>query len=447
MDEKIKDINVYGCVLFDVTQSSDGVWSPKPGSGWAAIDGEKSKRIGAVSDLRLDVVWLSNLDQKTHWKATLYNIPQIKDSRYLRTNIEQIMREIGVSAKTVGPANSAEAIAEVFGRVMNLAKEYFCQELGWTSANLISELSIGLNLNDSPYEDSILDEAFARSYQDRVDCYSPLLLKENTERWLTFRRPRLLHAQEVMGESFLEPRGPWKFVGEREMPPKDERLAWVEDEFSGRPYMLKVKKINFFSPLETDLFDPASLLQFGDSILPGRQRLKREWMPMPELLYMRNFSDIEIDSICVGSHYEKPDFFFPQDLDYMMYHSYSWGILAENIWMTYASRSVNTKAKNKTLVSARASWLRSIDRFYCFVASTQMSLPGNNILFYGAGSVTISCSQSNIGKNIQHGVEAGLQAPSSSYSHWKKWNFKEEQARIKRESMLDSGLMQVLPKD
>ena len=432
MNDLPTDINTYGCVLFDVVQNAHGEWQPQPGAGWASIDGEAAVRITGLSDLNLGVMWLSNLDQKVHWQATLFNVPQIKDSKYLRTSMEQVMREIGVSAKTVGPAHSAEAVAEVFGRIMRLAKEY-CDRLGWGRATLMAELAQGLGLHDSPYDDPLLDEAFARSYQDRVDCTKPST--STGERWITFRRPRLLHAQQVIGKSFMVPHGPWKFVGEKDMPKKDERLAWVNQTFGGAPYMVKVKKLNFYRPLETDRFNPADLLKLGESILPGRQRLQREWIPMPELLYMSKFADIEFDSVCVGAYYDEPGFALLPELDYMMHHSYAWGILAENIWMTYASRSINNKAQNKTLVSARATWLRAIDRFYCFTAASQVSVPGNTVLFYGTGSVTVACPEPKMGEMIQHGVNGGLQAPASSYMHWRKWHEKEAAAQKTRQNM------------
>lgn len=429
---ELEKINQFGCVEFDVIQNEKGAWVATPGPGWASIDGSPAIRINSISDLKLDVIWLSNLEQTVHWAAALYNTPQIKEARYLRTDINQIVREIGVSPKVVGPAHSAEAVAEVFGRVMRLAKTY-CDRLTWGRATLIQELAHGLGLFDEPYENALLDEAFACSYQDRVDCansFSP----DSGERWITLRRPRLLHAQQLVGDSFLIPRGPWKFIGERDMPKKEERFEWLKKNFGGGPYMVKIKSMNFFKPSNEEKFDPKSLLQLGDSILPGRQRRQRQWMPMPELLYVSRFADIEFDSVCVGSFFDEPEKILP-DLDYLMHHSYSWGVLAENIWMTYASRSINTKAQSKTLVSPRATWIRSIDRFYCFSSAIAIASKETKIMSYGTGSITLACKEGDMGEVIRKSIDAGLQVPASSYHNWKRWEDKEKAAQKSRQAL------------
>jgi hypothetical protein len=434
MEELAKDIKNHGCVLFDVEQDlGSGEWRAKPGAGWASVDGDTAFRVARVEDLSKDVMWLTNLDRDVHWRATLYNVPQIKDSKYLRLGVDQLMREIGVSPKAVGPAHSAEAVAEIFGRIMRLAREQ-CDRLGWGRGDLIQELSQGFGIHDAPHEDPLLDEAFSRSYQDRVDCHRPE--KGDTSRWVTLRRPRLLHAQQIIGKSFMVPNGPWRFIGEKDMPTKkDDRVEWVHREFGGAPFMVKVRKINFFRPLETDSCNPADLLKLGESFLPGRPRAPREWMPMPELLYMSKFADIDFDSVCVGSYYDELGFDILPELNGMMHHSYAWGVLAENMWLTYASRSINRQTQNKTLVSARATWLRAVDRFYCFVAAHQMSIPDvSKVLFYGSGGVTVACKEPDIGRLIQHGVDCGLQSPSSSYLHWAKWGEKEKRAQELRQT-------------
>lgn len=429
----LDSINSFGCVEFDVAQNSKGQWVATPGPGWASIDGAPAKRIQGVLDLSLSVIWLSNLDQTTHWAAALYNIQQIKEAKYLRTDLNQIVRELGVSPKVVGPAHSAEAVAEVFGRVMRLAKGY-CDKISWGRQTLLQGLTQGLGIYDEPYEDALMDEAFACSYQDRVDCGTSFA-SENGERWMTLRRPRLLHAQQLIGDAFLLPEGPWRFIGEKEMPRKEERFEWLQKTFSGMPYMVKVKNMNFYRPLEGESGDAKHLLKLGDSILPGRQRRQRQWLPMPELLYMSRFAEIEFDSICVGRQLNIMEKKIFPDMDYLMHHSYSWGILAENIWMAYASRSVNVKAQSKTLVSPRATWLRAVDRFYCFGAAKYMSGPKTKIMSYGTGSVTLACQESDMGEIIQHAIENGLQVPASSYMHWQKWDAKERAAQKSRQNM------------
>jgi hypothetical protein len=431
----MSDPKLYGCVQFDVVQNDQGKWQALPGPGWASVGGATAVRIQGLKDLNLDVLWLSNLEQTVHWAAGLFNTPQIKDNRYLRVRLDQIGRELGISPKVVSPAHSAEGLAEVFSRIMMLARQHWPQ-VGWLKSSLMQELSVALGIDDQPYEDPLLEEVFALSYQDIVECAK----HQEGERYITFQRPRLLHARQLIGESGMLPAGNWSFVGERDMPKKEARLQWVMTAFAGRPFMVKVKKINFYRRLEEESFDASYLLKLGESILPGRMRRQREWMPMPELLYVSKYADVEFDSVCLGSHYDEDVGVGLPPLHEAMDYSYSWGLLAENVWMTYASRSINTKAKSKTLVSPRATWLRSYDRFYSFASAQHMSLPSQTkVLSYGVGGVTLAVKDPDLGVVIQHGLSGGLVAPASSYRHWKYWQERETKALAERQKILKSA--------
>jgi hypothetical protein len=423
----------YGCVQFDVVQKDSGQWLAEPGPGWASINGGAAKRIQGLQDLSLEVLWISNLEQSVHWAAGLFNTPQIKDNKYLRVKLDQISRELGISPKVVSPAHSSEGLSEVFSRVMMLAK-YHWENIGWLKSSLMQELVAALGLVDEPYEDPLLEEVFALSYQDSVECAKP----EAGDRYVTFQRPRLLHAKQLIGDSLMLPVGGWSFVGERDMPKKEARFDWVMNAFKGRPFMVKIKKMNFYRRLDEENFDASYLIKLGESILPGRMRRQREWMTMPELLYVSKYADVDFDSVCVGSHYDEDGSVGLPPLHDAMDYSYSWGILAENVWMTYASRSINSKAKSKTLVSARSTWLKSYDRFYSFVAAQHMSLPGRTrVLSYGVGGVTLACKDPDLGDVIQHGLSGGLVAPASSYRHWKYWSEKEAIAIKQRATSKD----------
>ena len=415
----------FGCVQFDVHHNPPNQWTPQVGSGWASEEGLPARRITGIKDLSEHTLWLTNLPQDVFYKSNLSVYRFLKDSRYLRTSVDQIVREVGINAKAVGPAHSTEGLAEEFSRIMRLAVEHY--QIKIESGALIQDLTNALEIKDPPYEDSLLDDAFAGSYLDRVECI-PIKDIPESERWLTLRRPRLIHAQQIIGKGFMIPNGPWRFIGEQDMPPKEERMEWLETSFKGIPFMVKIKKMDFFKSLETEHFKPSKLLNLGESLLPGRQRRQRTWVPMPELLYLSRFASVEFDSVCVGEYYDDMREDIMPELHYMMHHSYAWGILAENVWMAYGSRSVNPKSKNKTLISPRAAWIRAIDRFYCFSSAQQMSLPQTKVLSYGTGNITISCKESDLGSVIESAVAGGLQAPMSSYKHWSNWEEKERKA-------------------
>lgn len=412
----------FGCVLFDVKEVQPGKWEALPGPAWVSVEGEKATRIQGVEDLDSNRLWLSNLDRKIHWKAGLFTLKHIKDSRYLRVDLYQIARELGWSPKKIGSTKTAQAISEVFARVCRLAKDY-APELDYMTDSLANDLVRALDIKPYIHADETEEEAFACSYQDRtVLTLSDLPAGE--ERWVTFRIPRLYHVNQILGETSRLPQGPWKMIPEAAMPAKNLRMQWVYDNFRDVPFMVKVRKMQFYGQ-ENQFRD---LFRMDEVILAGRARRLRNWIPAPEFMGVRNFMDMDIESVCTGKEYVSASGIVP-DFDPVYHHSYSYGLLMENVMTAYCLRSVAPKLKTKTSVSPWASWIRAYDRFFCLNNAAVLKPFSRKIASYGNGNVVVSTVESELEVLMGHATANGLQAPASTYSLLEDWKEKTRKSQ------------------
>lgn len=63
--------------------------------GWVLISGKSSFRIKILMDE--EIKWLTNLNQETLWKSGAVKQTKLKHSAYLRTDVGQIMKDLGLN--------------------------------------------------------------------------------------------------------------------------------------------------------------------------------------------------------------------------------------------------------------------------------------------------------------------------------------------------------------
>ena len=114
----------FGCVMFDI-QEVDNKSIPVPGSGWASIDGKSAFRIKSIADLSKKIRWLTNLSQEVFWKTGVVKHNHLKASNYLRSDVSQIAKELGLIVPLTPIANICEVISELFSKVMKMSEEFY----------------------------------------------------------------------------------------------------------------------------------------------------------------------------------------------------------------------------------------------------------------------------------------------------------------------------------
>lgn len=397
----------FGAVMFDLVEDSSGQSIPQPGSGWASIEGGKSFRIKSSNELANDVKWLTNLSQNTLWKSGAVKQPKLKHSSYLRTDVGQIMKEVGAVPPLVPIADVCEIISKIFTKVMLLAVElYGVKE--FAQKELYSEIKNSLLGNDRNIS-LHLDEALSRSYQDLVVCEN-LSQKINETVFVTLKCPRLRHATNILKHKVPLTLSDWDFIPPEKLPsdPQD-KINYLNS--LGKPYVAKCSVSSYF--LEKNLnIDLSKLLNLGEAFGEGGKVKERNWVCQPEINYMAKFSDINPSAAFVAQGSQSLDDIVKlPSLGPLQDFSYSLGLLMESVWVAFASRSLNPKTRTKSLVSPRASWLKSIDRFETLKSAMLLSAYDFHIISYGYGAVNVAVKENRLKELIELSASAGLMAP------------------------------------
>ncbi len=394
----------FGCVMFDLVDV-DNTLKPMPGSGWASIEGKSAFRIKNLEDLSSDIKWLTNLNQQTLWKTGVVSQSKLKHSAYLRTDVGQIMKEIGLNPPKVPIATVCEKISEIFNKVMKMAQEFYDIQ-SFSQKDLNTEVRDSIIEKDNNISDFV-DEALTRSYQDLVICEKNI---KDLPSFITLRRPRYYHAKQILETAVPVWNQDWDFVAPDDMPKSNEKKI----EFlmaQKRPFIAKVHIQEFDYPTQISI-DLSKLLNLGEAIGEGGKTKDRNWVSQPELLYLSKFAKLTIDAAFIAKGYQSfDDKINVPYLGELSDFSYSLGLLSEVLWTGLAARSLNPKTKGRYLVSPRACWLKAADRFMTLTSAMMMASAGFKVISYAYGAVTVAVEDHHISKLIEIAPHAGLNVP------------------------------------
>lgn len=396
----------FGCVMFDLQENKDGQYIPMPGSGWASIEGGSAFRIKSTGELSSEIKWITNLSQEILWKTGAVRQTKLKHSSYLRTDVQQIIREIGLISPKVPVAEVCEKLSQIFTKVMKLAIEFYNIK-DFQQKELSTEIRNAILPEDKNISIHI-DEALSRSYQDLVVCEKPLLKEKFI--FVSLKRPRYFHSKSILETSIPINDNHWEFIAPEDLPKTtEEKIDFLMKK--EKPFIAKIS-INSFHYSEQINIDLSRLLDLGEAIGEGGKTKDRNWVCQPELLYLSKFANINIEAAFLSSGYQELDkkIQIPY-LGELSDFSYSLGLLSESVWIGLASRSINPQTRSKTLVSPRACWLKAADRFMTLTSAMMLASAGFIVTSYGYGGVTIMLEEKNIAQLVEIAPHAGLSVP------------------------------------
>ena len=379
-------MTICGAVMFENIK--------KPQAGWACVAKGAAFRVRGTGDLSTDVVWWTNLDWDSFSRIGGLNQPKLRRTDYLRPNMKQLCDELGLVINKMPPADITEHVAEIFGRVMNLAGQHYGLDRPYNHS-LAEDLYDILIRQDDRITPEI-DHAISNAKMDWVRCETPSP-KNSTH--VTFRRPRVLHALEVISTPI--PGDQWDFVPGNKMPDEKKRVDWLIRE--PRPVLVKAAVLR----VETDV----------NAVIAYSAKMKspKDWITHPELIYLSRFASIRVESAFIGRSYEpfqvKKSLFTGGVFGPL---SVSTGILCENYWFALTiprPYKRGTSASDGKLISPRAAWLSSSDRFHTIMPALMMHGSGFNIQAYGRGAVVIAVQQGALRDAQNCATAAGLLSP------------------------------------
>lgn len=408
MQNLFEDQVKFACVLFDVQETADGKLVPMPGSGWASIEGGSAFRISSIADLSHGIKWLTNLSQDILWKSGLAKQTRLKHSAYLKTDISQLSREMGMVIPNTPVTKICETLSAIFNKVMRLAMDFYGLK-DFSQKDLHLELKSALLTNDNNIS-APLDEALSRAYQDLVVCDHRL--QKDGQIFVSLKRPRYFHAKSILDTAVPDFKGEWTFLAPNELPPNPDKI--IEFLMSlNKPFIAKVS-IDDFDSMDEAFINLKKLLNLGEALADNGKTKERNWVCQPELLYLSRFAKVNIHAVFVAPGYKKLNEVI--NLPYLgelSDFSISLGILAECLWIGMAGRSINPQTRSKSLVSPRACWLKAADKFLTFTSAVMISSAGFTVTSYSYGAVNVLVDEDQMERLIEIAPHAGLSVPLS----------------------------------
>lgn len=376
---------MFGAVIFDE--------GDRTGPGWASTRGGPAVRIRGTGDLASDVYWWTNLTFVTFQKYSLFR-PNLKRADYMRPDMLQLHKELGLASSMVPPSRVAEITAELFDRIMRLAQKHY--ELTKPVEDSLSDDLFNVLLRSERSLDPDLNAALGQSYQTWSICET---VSPTGSKIISFKRPRILHAQEVLATPV--PGDQWELITEKDLPAESKRVDWLINQ--SRPALAKIS---------VQQVDPsvAKIIAYS-----GGANRERSWVSHPELLSLSRFANIKVDAVFLANDYTSLPLKKPLATGGVMgILSLSMGILAENYWVSLATSVVLNKKSREhknTIYSPRAVWLSASDRFHMLMPALMMHASGFSVKAYGRGGVNVAVQRGLLDEARSCAIAAGLNAP------------------------------------
>lgn len=365
-------INIGACWFDDISVAQ---------GGWSSVNGSPAKRIGSYSELKTNVIWVTNLTYPAYRKLNLTKSPHIYDGQYFRTSIRLLAAEMGLLEN---PRAAVEFCSTVFTRVAGLGK---------------SQFGIGMENPGYRYTSIIASQVTPDFMRKRIDSYNEMDINEairqstQANQAMTgirphkgssihpFIIPRGAHARWLMSLSYPGS-DPWEELKRKH----NEAVFGVEDgvQIKGTKGVIeKLLKIGSENAvlLRVNVLNTSPRYRSFATFSAGAD-YPRRWATLPEVLDMSRYSKIEISG-GYQTKLAKLPFLDKIDIDDSEF-SYSRSLFYENFWTALASPLYGNK--NFTAVGA---YMRAYDRLACLRVAEKFNSHQYMIGSFGVGRVMV----------------------------------------------------------
>lgn len=393
------DIGV--CLFDDLTQAK---------GGWASIAGSSASRISAITELRTDVIWVTNLDYFSHRKLNLNRTPNIFDHQYFRSSLKLIASECGL-------LSSPEALVEFASSVFNRVTEIGNKEMG-----------ISLDEPSYRYFTSVANAVTPAFMRKRPDCENVIDLmngiKQATQENQAmagvkaqkgslikdFSFPRGAYARWLLTLPYPGSQG-WEEI--KKSNSGSDTIFGIEDGVQIRGTSAVLEKLKEWGQhnavfLRVTVLGMESFYKQFASFGVGA-KYPRRWAALPEILNMARYCKLSIS----GGYMTKLanlDFLSDLELDSKEY-SYSRGIFLENLWVALAN-PINPSGMH----TAVGAYMRAYDRVACQRAAETFAEHEFRIGSFGSGRVMIYLGKQEDAMAKELSFVTGMNPPMSMIS-------------------------------
>lgn len=362
--------------------------------GWAAVAGGSAIRIQGISNLPSDVVWMTNLRYDDFRALRLFAHANFRCDGWLRSNFDQIARELGLETSTGKAKDTAEAMAWIGHRVI----AYACREHGVALKShykLNDDYAVRLGLDRSRIDNAHHATFASVSEHPMVAVIQPVALSRNTAPIIPLRFNRLGYARHMLSHK-VPPDTGWKLMTKAAPQSEWERME--------QPFMVRCRITNVKEQV-------AAILGWGS----GAKGV-REWLTDVEYRTVIQYASVEVRSalVCEEPFVSLGEYAALLPATGLSDLSISLGLVAEQVWTSLMNKQPRIGDANGT--TARAAWLRSIDRMTMFDFAMRMISRRNlPIMSYGMGALSVRAPEGALPSIIDTAVDVGLMPPVGAF--------------------------------
>lgn len=360
-----------GACLFDDTRGA--------GNAWCSISGEKPFRVSSFSELRADVLWVTNLDYKVYRKLNLTKMPNIYDSQYFRTSLKLISVEAGLAES---PKEACQFISKIINRVYELGYKYFGEDLSEPGYRYMTTLSsrcmpefVRKKISSSHWFE--INDAVRQSTQSNQAIVGEGIPAGTKAYVVTL--PRTAHANWLLSQRY--PSGDkWIVVKSQ----NNEATFGFEDGTILKGTKAVIENLSAHSEKHGAMFLRVMVHSIDSNhksfaTFAAGSNYPRRWASLPEIIDMARYSKLSIQG---GYLTGWATLDFKDLVNDKFEFSFSRGLFLENLWCGLAG-SINDQN------SAVGAYMRAYDRIVCGRYAEILSGYNFKVGSYGTGRLVI----------------------------------------------------------
>lgn len=379
----LSNFDRMGVCLFDKPDLYGA--NPDAVSGVACLSGGDPFPVKCIGNLPSSAYWLTNISESIFYRTGLAANPRIFGSGYLRTKVQSIIRELGLTGASL--ESQAVVLSDIFDRTMAMAAVLFGVDLpprNSLAAGLAELHGIDHYKQLPEIQPSMVEACQSFTHCERVDKRDYV--------WATLTLHRYEHAKKLL--SLELPNSDFYFVDPGHMPAPSQRLDWLLN--LPCPAMAEIEVI------ARDR-DVSRIINYGAGAGDVRRASaqghnyhtgnKRCVATADEVAILSQYCDIYITRALITDARPSRAMEIPEQ-GRVLQVSYSYGLLMENLWVSL-TRQQRAGTIQRSPVTA---WIQSADRMACFDVALDLMSSGVEVISYGYGRVTVGIPTEDLEK-------------------------------------------------
>ena len=428
----------YGFLFFDKDKNNP----IRQWKGWKSIGGNKSERFENISELPIDIVWLTNLNKNEHWK--LGKFKKIKDSEFMGVNILEIMDENILSKED--NADYCQYCSEIFS--------LFIDQMSY----MFSKLNISLNFQDgnaydfirkvSTKENNAIDYSFEKiiniSYNDTIKIQLP---PEETKgkKILKLSKLRSVHFSEIINE-VLYPDGNWMPIGKDKLPEDNEKKKNFIEKNSRYPMLIHIDDINIKTGNKWSI-DNEVFLFLGDRF--DNISKSSIWLTREEYEIIKSKINFKIKAILINDSYNNINFSLKEDFmskDVVFENSIIKQLLLSTLFYFLSAKTRDGGNRKIFKITPKELWVKNKDNIELFKTANIFQKEGFIVSEYGNGQISILYDENiNINKLITLSEKNNMVVPTKLLDYGnliKDIDFKDQRINLNEKNIIFNQWLQ-----